>query len=138
MPALCLINLEKIKESPLPIEFKNDYFGHFYAFVIRAPNFKFESCLNVLIFNTDEFAGEILMPRHTSVTLGDHFVSNKISEGIFQSVSEAVRAGLRRLEEDEIKLEALRIKLKEGEESPLVEDFSPQNFIDSMRKKTAN
>ena len=51
------------------------------------------------------------MPRNTSVTLGDHydaFVSKKISEGRFQSVNEAVRAGLRRLEEDELKSEALR------------------------------
>lgn len=50
------------------------------------------------------------MPRNTSVTLGEHFdafVGRKIAEGRYQSVSEAVRAGLRRLEEDEAKLEAL-------------------------------
>jgi len=69
------------------------------------------------------------MPRNTSVTLGDHFdafVSEKIAEGRFQSVSEMVRAGLRRLEEDELKLEALRAKLVAGEASPLVEDPSPR------------
>ena len=78
------------------------------------------------------------MPRNTSVTLGDHFeafVSDKIAEGRFQSVSEAVRAGLRRLEEDELKLEALRAKLEAGEASPLVEDFSPQRFLAEMRAK---
>jgi antitoxin ParD1/3/4 len=78
------------------------------------------------------------MPRNTSVTLGDHFddfVSEKISEGRFQSVSEAVRAGLRRLEEDELKLEALRAKLEAGEASPLVEDFSPREFLSEMRTK---
>ncbi len=78
------------------------------------------------------------MPRNTSVTLGDHFdsfVSAKIAQGRFQSVSEAVRAGLRRLEEDEIKLEALRAKLQAGEESPLVEEFSAQNFLAEMREK---
>jgi antitoxin ParD1/3/4 len=78
------------------------------------------------------------MPRNTSVTLGDHFdafVSEKIAEGRFQSVSEAVRAGLRRLEEDELKLEALRAKLEAGEASPLVEDFSPQGFLAEMRAK---
>ncbi len=62
------------------------------------------------------------MPRNTSVTLGEHFeafIRRKIAEGRFQSVSEAVRAGLRRLEEDEAKLEALRLKVRQGRESPL-------------------
>ena len=46
------------------------------------------------------------MPRNTSVTLGEHFdrfVVEKIKEGRFQSVSEVVRAGLRKLEEDDAK-----------------------------------
>ena len=79
------------------------------------------------------------MPRNTSVTLGEHFdafVNEKIAEGRFQSVSEAVRAGLRRLEEDERKLEALRARLQAGEDSPLVEDFSPQQFLAEMRGKS--
>lgn len=78
------------------------------------------------------------MPRNTSVTLGEHFeafVNKKIAQGRFQSVSEAVRAGLRRLEEDELKLEALRAKLQAGEASPLVEDFSPREFLAEMRAK---
>jgi len=78
------------------------------------------------------------MPRNTSVTLGEHFdafVNEKIAEGRFQSVSEAVRAGLRRLEEDEMKLEALRAKLAAGEASALVEDFSPAGFLAGMREK---
>ena len=80
------------------------------------------------------------MPRNTSVTLGEHFdafVNEKIAEGRFQSISEAVRAGLRRLEEDERKLEALRARLRAGEDSPLVEDFSPQRFLDEMRDRSA-
>ena len=80
------------------------------------------------------------MPRNTSVTLGDHFdqfVADKIEEGRFQSVSEAVRAGLRRLEEDEAKLEALRAKLLAGKNSPLIDDFDPQQFLAEMRKKSA-
>ena len=78
------------------------------------------------------------MPRNTSVTLGEHFdafVNEKIAEGRFQSVSEAVRAGLRRLEEDELKLEALRAKLAAGEGSALVEDFSAAGFLAEMREK---
>ena len=80
------------------------------------------------------------MPRNTSVTLGEHFdtfVNQQIAQGRFQSVSEAVRAGLRLLEEDEAKLEALRAKLQASEDSPLVEDFSPQQFLAEMRRNTS-
>ena len=72
------------------------------------------------------------MPRNTSVTLGEHFdkfVSKKIDEGRFHSVSEAVRAGLRRLEEDEAKLEALKAKLQASKASPLIEDFNAEQFL---------
>lgn len=59
------------------------------------------------------------MPRNTSVTIGEHFsgfIDTKIEEGRFESVSEAVRAGLRLLEEDESKLEVIRARLRAGEE----------------------
>jgi antitoxin ParD1/3/4 len=78
------------------------------------------------------------MPRNTSVTLGEHFekfVADKISEGRFQSVSEIVRAGLRKLEEDETKLTALRRKLQAGEESPVVENFEGEDFLSRLHKK---
>jgi len=78
------------------------------------------------------------MARNTSVTLGEHFdqfVARKIEQGRFQSVSEAVRAGLRRLEEEETRLELLRTKLQAAEETPLVEDFSGSVFIEKMHKK---
>ena len=58
------------------------------------------------------------MPRNTSVTIGEHFssfIDSKIEEGRFESTSEAVRAGLRLLEEDEAKLTAIRSKLVIGE-----------------------
>lgn len=78
------------------------------------------------------------MPRNTSVTLGEHFdkfVVEKIKEGRFQSVSEVVRAGLRKLEEDEAKLQALRLKLQAGEDSPAVENFDVDYFIAAMHEK---
>lgn len=78
------------------------------------------------------------MPRNTSVTLGDHFdrfVLEKIKEGHFQSVSEVVRAGLRKLEEDEAKLQALRLKLQAGEDSPVVHNFDGDLFIAAMHEK---
>lgn len=58
------------------------------------------------------------MQRNTSVTLGDHFggfVEKKIQQGRFESTSEAVRAGLRLLEEHEARLDLLRKKLSVGE-----------------------
>ena len=58
------------------------------------------------------------MQRNTSVTLGEHlggFVENKIQQGRFESTSEAVRAGLRLLEEHETKLDLIRKKLSVGE-----------------------
>ncbi|QFY88483.1 type II toxin-antitoxin system ParD family antitoxin [Magnetovirga frankeli] len=75
------------------------------------------------------------MSRNTSVTLGEHFdtfVASKIREGRFQSVSEAVRAGLRRLEEDELKLEALRARLQAGEDSPLAVNFDFETFLSEL------
>ncbi len=78
------------------------------------------------------------MPRNTSVTLGEHFdkfVVEKIKEGRFQSVSEVIRAGLRKLEEDEAKLQALRLKLQPGEDSSVVENFDGDFFIAAMHEK---
>ncbi len=58
------------------------------------------------------------MQRNTSVTLGKHygqFIDTKVQQGRFESTSEAVRAGLRLLEEQETKLDLLRNKLEVGE-----------------------
>ncbi len=78
------------------------------------------------------------MPRNTSVTLGQHFdefVLEKINAGRFQSVSEVVRAGLRKLEEDETRLQLLQDKLQAGENSPLVDNFNGEAFIEGLHKK---
>ena len=60
------------------------------------------------------------MKKNTSVTLGDHFdnfIAEQVAQGHFGSASEAIRAGLKLLEEREIKLALLRRALIEGEES---------------------
>jgi antitoxin ParD1/3/4 len=57
------------------------------------------------------------MPRNTSVTLGQHFdgfIESKVKEGRYGSTSEAVRAGLRLLEEHEAKLYRLKAILATG------------------------
>jgi len=46
-----------------------------------------------------------------------------------------VRAGLRKLEEDEAKLQVLRRKLQAGESSPLVENFDEEEFLAALHKK---
>lgn len=74
------------------------------------------------------------MQKNTSVTLGSHFdqfIAQQIEEGRFASASEAIRAGLRLLEERETKLSALRKALIEGEESG-VADYSLQGLIDEL------
>jgi antitoxin ParD1/3/4 len=60
------------------------------------------------------------MGKNTSVTLGDHyekFISRAIEDGRYGSTSEAIRAGLRLLEERETKLGILLRALVQGEQS---------------------
>jgi antitoxin ParD1/3/4 len=71
------------------------------------------------------------MQKNTSVTLGPHFeqfIAEQIAQGRYSSASEAIRAGLRLLEEREAKLTALRQALREGEESGRA-DYSLQELI---------
>ena len=78
------------------------------------------------------------MARNTSVTLGEHFeafITRTIEQGRFQSVSEVVRAGLRKLEEDELKLEVLRAHLQAGEDSAAVDNFDGQRFLEGLHRK---
>lgn len=58
------------------------------------------------------------MARNTSVSLGDHFesfVDERVKAGRYASASDAVRAGLRLLEQEEAKLDLLRQTLAAGE-----------------------
>lgn len=80
------------------------------------------------------------MQKNTSVTLGTHFesfIARQITEGRYGSASEAVRAGLRLLEEHETKLAALRQALKEGEESGKA-DYSLKGMLDELDSESPN
>ena len=76
------------------------------------------------------------MAKNTSISLGDHFsvfVDRQIAAGRYGSASEVVRAGLRLLEEHEIKLAALRAALIEGEQSGPSEPFDFDRFLEGKR-----
>jgi antitoxin ParD1/3/4 len=80
------------------------------------------------------------MQKNTSVTLGAHFeqfIAQQIAEGRFGSASEAIRAGLRLLEEHEIRLEALKQALKEGEESGRAE-YSLKGLLADLDNENAH
>lgn len=79
-----------------------------------------------------------IMSKNTSISLGNHFESfilNKIGSGRYQSVSEVIRAGLRLLEQEERKIEALKEALEIGENSGIAKDFNPQKLLKDLHKK---
>ena len=80
------------------------------------------------------------MSKNTSISLGDHFssfVDRQLAEGRYGSASEVVRAGLRLLEEHEIKLASLRAALIAGEQSGASEPFDFQGFLAGKRARQA-
>jgi|FLLY01.1.fsa_nt_gi antitoxin ParD1/3/4 len=56
--------------------------------------------------------------KNTTIILGDHFksyVTKKVRSGRYSNTSEVIREGLRRMEEDDEKLDALKKRLAFGE-----------------------
>ena len=76
--------------------------------------------------------------RNTSVSLGDYFTSfidGQVRTGRYGSASDVVRAGLRLLEEQELKLKSLQNALIAGEESGEPVFFDSETFLQQMRAK---
>jgi antitoxin ParD1/3/4 len=76
------------------------------------------------------------MSKNTSVVIGndhDRFIKSQIRKGRYGSASEAVRAGLSLLEEQELKLERLRATLVEGEASGPATPFDIEGFVSAKR-----
>lgn len=81
------------------------------------------------------------MRKNTSVSLGNYFenfVENKISQGRYKNASEVIRAGLRLLEEEENRISALKVALREGLESGIASNFEPQKHLESLKAKRLN
>lgn len=77
------------------------------------------------------------MSNNTSIELGKfgEFVESQVKTDRYGSKSEVVRAGLRLLQEHEIRMEALRTALIKGEQSGEAVPFDFKNF---MAERKAN
>lgn len=78
------------------------------------------------------------MRRNTSVALNDHFadfVDNQVDSGRYGSASDVVRAGLRLLEEHEVRIKALQDALMAGEQSGMPKAIDRTEFLRRMRLK---
>ena len=76
------------------------------------------------------------MGRNKSISLGDHFehfIEGKISDGRFNNASEIIRAGLRLLEEEETKIQALKKSISEGLESGIAKKFNPKSHLVKLK-----
>jgi len=76
--------------------------------------------------------------RTTSVALGtyfENFVKVKVEQGRYNNASEVIRAGLRLLEENEVRLQELKMAIEEGMESGIATDFNPEEHLKSLKAR---
>ncbi len=77
------------------------------------------------------------MAKTTSFALGDHFaefIDAQVESGRYGSASEVVRAGLRLLEAQDAKLNALREAIEAGHKSGRAENFDVKAFLTEKRR----
>lgn len=80
------------------------------------------------------------MSKNTSIILNGHldvFVEQQVDSGNYASASEVIRAGLRLLEEREMKVQRLRTEIQKGLDSGVVDDFDINDFLE-QRHAEAN
>jgi len=78
----------------------------------------------------------LIMNRNTSISLGNYFekfIEGRISEGRYKNASEMIRAALRLLEEEEIKVKALKEAIQEGIDSGFETDFDPEVYLKDLK-----
>jgi antitoxin ParD1/3/4 len=76
------------------------------------------------------------MSRTVTASLGPHyeeFIQNCILQGRYNNASEVIRAGLRRLEEDERKIAFLIAAIQEGIDSGICEEFDPEEHLKQLK-----
>lgn len=76
--------------------------------------------------------------KTTSVALGtyfENFVKVKVEQGRYNNASEVIRAGLRLLEENEVRLQELKMAIEEGMESGIATDFNPEEHLKSLKAR---
>lgn len=81
------------------------------------------------------------MGRNTSISLGEHFenfIEGTIADGRFSNASEVIRAGLRLLEEEESKLQALKNAIQVGIDSGRARAFDPKKHLAKLKKDKVN
>lgn len=80
------------------------------------------------------------MSKNKSVPVGDHFadfIERQVQAGRYESSSDVVRAGLRLLEEQELRIVRLRDALIEGERSGEPTPFDLNDFLADMHRGRA-
>ena len=65
----------------------------------------------------------------------EEFIKNRLKSGRYKNASEIIRAGLRLLEEEENKLNALRKAIQEGIDSGFATNFNPESHLDELKSK---
>lgn len=78
------------------------------------------------------------MAGHTSISLGEHFerfVQGQVASGRYRDASEVIRSGLRLLEADEARVQALKSAMDEGIGSGFVSDFDPAKHLEELKAR---
>ena len=72
------------------------------------------------------------MSKNTSIILKgqlNEFIEQQVKTGHYASASEVIRAGLRLLEEREVRVQHLRGEIQKGLDSGIAKDFDMQDFL---------
>jgi len=78
------------------------------------------------------------MARNTSILLGDYFenfINKQIALGKYSSVSEVVRAALRRFEQEENNAMIIVKELEKGEKSKMIKGFDREKHLNMLHSK---
>lgn len=77
------------------------------------------------------------MSKNTSIILDGHlevFVNAQIETGSYSSMSDVIRAGLRLLEEHEMKIQRLRVEVQKGIDSGVAKEFDFAKFLEEKNQ----